>query len=75
MAINLIYTAYLFSTKRTGAADMIAISRGIVVKALAIFVIPMLFDVNAIWIAPLVAEIITLILAILLNKTTPLIYK
>ena len=30
---------------------------------------------NAIWIAPLVAEIITLILAILLNKTTPLIYK
>lgn len=75
MAINLIYTAYLFSTKRTGAADMIAISRGIVVKALAIFVIPMLFGVNAIWIAPLAAEIVTLIFAIWLNKTTPLIYK
>lgn len=75
MAINLIYTAYLFSTKRTEAADMIAISRGIVVKALAIFVIPMLFGVNAIWIAPLVAEIITLVLAIWLNKITPLIYK
>lgn len=75
MAINLIYTAYLFSTKRTGAADMIAISRGIVVKALAIFAIPMLFGVNAIWVAPLVAEIVTLILAIWLNKTTPLIYK
>ncbi len=54
---------------------MIAISRGIVVKALAIFVIPMLFGVNAIWIAPLVAEIITLVLAIWLNKITPLIYK
>ena len=75
MAINLIYTAFLFSTKRTGAADMIAISRGIVVKALAIFVIPMLFGVNAIWIAPLAAEIVTLIFAIWLNKTTPLIYK
>lgn len=75
MAINLIYTAYLFSTKRTGAADMIAISRGIVVKALAIFAIPMLFGVNAIWVAPLVAEIVTLILAIWLNKTTSLIYK
>ena len=75
MAINLIYTAYLFSTKRTETADMIAISRGIVVKALAIFVIPMLFGVNAIWIAPLVAEIITLVLAIWLNKITPLIYK
>lgn len=75
MAINLIYTAYLFSIKRTETADMIAISRGIVVKALAIFVIPMLFGVNAIWIAPLVAEIITLVLAIWLNKITPLIYK
>lgn len=75
MAINLIYTAFLFSTKRTGAADMIAMSRGIVVKALAIFVIPMLFGVNAIWIAPLVAEIITLILAVGLSKTTKLVYQ
>ncbi len=48
MAINLIYTAYLFSTKRTGAADIIAISRGVVVKAIAIFVIPSLFGVDAI---------------------------
>ena len=75
MAINLIYTAFLFSTKRTGAADMIAINRGIVVKALAIFVIPMLFGVNAIWIAPLVAEIITLLLAIWLSKKTKLVYQ
>ena len=75
MAINLIYTAFLFSTKRTGAADMIAISRGIVVKAIAIFVIPMLFGVNAIWIAPLIAEIITLVLAIWLGKRNLLIYQ
>jgi MATE efflux len=75
MAINLIYTAFLFSTKRTGTADMIAISRGIVVKALAIFSIPMLFGVNAIWIAPFIAEIITLILAIWLSKTTKLVYQ
>lgn len=75
MAINLIDTAYLFSTKRTEAADMIAISRGIVAKALAIFAIPMLFGVNAIWAAPLVAEIVTLLLAIWLNQTTPLVYQ
>lgn len=73
MAINLIYTAYLFSTKRTGAADIIAISRGVVVKAIAIFVIPSLFGVDAIWIAPFVAEVITLVLAILLSKTNPII--
>lgn len=75
MAVNLIYTAFLFSTKRTGAANMIAISRGIAVKAIAVFVIPMLFGVNAIWIAPLVAEIITLALAIWLSKTTKLVYQ
>lgn len=75
MAINLIYTAFLFSTKRTGAANIIAISRGIVIKALAVFAIPVLFGVNAIWVAPFVAEMITLIVAIWVNKTTLLVYE
>ena len=75
MALNLIFTAFLFSTKRTGAADVIAISRGIVVKALAIFCIPILFGGNAIWIAPFVAETATLVLAIVLSKTSKLVYK
>lgn len=75
MAINLIATAFLFSTKRTGAANIIAMSRGVVVKALAVFIVPTLLGVNAIWIAPLLAETITLILAIGLNKTTRLTYR
>ena len=75
MALNLIYTAFLFSTKRTGSANAIAISRGIVLKALAIFCIPILFGSDAIWIAPFVAEILTLIFAIGLCKTTKLIYQ
>lgn len=75
MALNLIYTAFLFSTKRTGSANAIAISRGIVLKALAIFCIPILFGSDAVWIAPFVAEILTLILAIGLCKTTKLIYQ
>lgn len=75
VAINLIYTEFLFSTKRTGAADIIAISRGIVAKAVAILGIPMLFGADTIWIAPLVAEFITLILAIWLSKKTKLEYK
>lgn len=75
MSVNLIYTAFLFSTKRTGTANVIAVSRGIVVKALAIFFIPMLLGVNAIWIAPLIAEMITLILAIWLSKTAKPVYQ
>lgn len=75
MGLNLIYTAFLFSTKRTGAANAIAISRGIVVKALSIFCIPVIFGSNAIWMAPFAAEILTLVLAVGLNKTTVLVYQ
>lgn len=75
MAYNLIYTAFLFSTKRTGASNVIAISRGIVLKALAIFLIPLIAKTEAIWIAPFVAEAITLIIAIALKKTSKLVYQ
>ncbi len=75
MAYNLIYTAFLFSSKRTGASNVIAISRGIVLKALAIFCIPLIAGTDAIWIAPFVAEIITLIISIVLNKTSKLVYQ
>ena len=75
MALNLIYTAYFFSTKRTGAANAIAVSRGIAVKALTIFCIPMLFGTNAVWIAPFATEAITLIAAVILGKTSRLVYR
>ena len=64
MALNLIYTAYFFSTKRTGAVDAVAVSRGIAVKALMIFCIPLIFGTEAIWIAPFVTEVLTLAAAI-----------
>lgn len=63
MALNLIYTAFLFSTKRTGAANVIAISRGMIVKSLAILCMPVLFGSDSIWIAPFAAETITLVLS------------
>ena len=70
MALNLIYTAYFFSTKRTGAANAIAVSRGLVVKALMIFCLPLAFGADAIWLAPLMAEIITLIAALGLSRSS-----
>lgn len=74
MGVNLIYTAYLFSTKRTGAANAIAISRGLIVKSLAIFCIPMFFGSDMIWIAPFIAEIVTFIFAARLCKASPLVW-
>ena len=73
MALNLIYTAFFFSTKRTGAANAIAISRGIIVKALAIFCIPLLFGSDSIWVAPFAAEIVSFVLAVGLSKTSKFI--
>lgn len=70
MAWNLVFTAFFFSTKRTGTANVIAVSRGIVVKALAIFCMPVLFGQAEIWAAPLAAEACTLALAIGLYQKT-----
>lgn len=75
MALNLIYTAFMFSTKRTNAANIIAVSRGIVLKAISIFSIPMIFGSEAIWLAPFIAEVLTLVLSITLSKTSKLAYK
>lgn len=75
MAYNLIYTSFLFSTKRTGASNVIAVSRGIVLKALAIFLLPQIAGTDAIWIAPFAAEVITLIIAVVLRKTSRLVYQ
>lgn len=57
---------------QTASADLIAVSRGIVLKALAIFTLPMIFGVSAIWIAPFAAEAITLLPAFwLCRKPAP----
>ena len=74
MGVNLIYTAFMFSTKRTTQANAIAICRGIVIKSIAIFGIPLLFGSNLIWIAPLIAEVFTLAISLVLSKQTQLVY-
>lgn len=68
MAVNLIFTAFFYSTQRTGTSNMIAISRGIVMKALAVFAMPIIFETEAIWVAPLAAETLTLFICIWLNR-------
>ena len=70
MALNLIYTAFLYSTKRTLLADAISFSRGVVLKAAAIFCLPVLLGGDTIWLAPLAAEMLTLVLALALSKTS-----
>lgn len=73
MALNLIYTAFLYSTKRTLQADAISLSRGIVLKAAAIFCIPVLWGIDVIWLAPFAAELLTLVLALALTRGCKLV--
>ena len=75
MALNLIYTSMMFSTKRTLQANAIAVCRGIIVKEAAVFCIPLFFGSEVIWLAPLVAETITLVLAFILSKITKQVYQ
>lgn len=75
MALNLVYTSLLYSTKRTKQSDIIAICRGIVIKAIAIFCIPVIFGSKTIWATPLVAEVITFAIAVILTRKTKLIYQ
>lgn len=70
MAVNLIFTAYFYSTKQTIKSDIIAICRGIVVKALSIFIIPLIMGTDYIWFPVVIAEIITLMICIFLNAKT-----
>ena len=66
MALNLVCTAFLFSTKRTARADAVALCRGAVVKAACIFALPAWFGPGLVWAAPLASELLTLLPAVLL---------
>lgn len=68
MSYNLIYTAYFYSTKQTGKANIIALSRGIVIKALCIFLTPALLGDSFVWWAAVIAEFITFIICLILQK-------
>lgn len=63
MAMNLIIAGYFFSVQRIFQANLISMSRGVVLKAIAIFAVPMLFGQSVIWLSPLVAELITAAMA------------
>lgn len=68
MSVNLIFTAYFYSTKQTVKSDVIAVSRGGVVKALAVFLIPAVLGERYIWCSAAAAEAVTLVICLLFVK-------
>ena len=64
MSLNLIFSSLFLSTKQTWQSNTVAICRGIALKAIAIFCMPLIFDANHVWWAPFVAEILTFVVAL-----------
>ena len=73
MSMNLIFTAYFYSTKQTGKSNVIAFSRGIIIKALAIFTVPALLGNQFIWTSAVIAEMLTLVICMILWNKSPAI--
>ena len=48
---------------KTVHANVISMSRGVVLKAIAIFAAPVLFGEEAVWVSPFAAELVTLAMA------------
>ncbi len=67
-SLNVIYIYYFLSTEKTAPAMEIAVLRGLVLNSLCIFLIPMIFGKGSIWCSVIVAEAITLVVAIIIKK-------
>lgn len=66
---NIVYITYFLSTKNTFRAMLIACSRGIVLNSLCVFLIPVCFGEGTIWYPMIVAEVLTLCIAITIKSS------
>lgn len=69
-AINVMISAYLYSTERSGLSTSISILRSLIINSAVILILPHMFDNGAIWFSLLVYEAIVLVIAtILLSRS------
>lgn len=70
MALNIVNSTYLYSTKRTGAAILCNICRSFVFSSLVIIVLPLVFGTNIIWFTVAIYEALSLILGLSVKRIT-----
>ena len=70
MSLNTILSAYLYSTKRTGAAVMLNLLRSFVFTVSVILILPALFGAELIWYTAAVYEALSLLATLLLVRAT-----
>ncbi|MBQ1501345.1 MAG: MATE family efflux transporter, partial [Firmicutes bacterium] len=57
-AVNIVFTTYFLSTKRTGAALMVAAGRSFLLNSVCIFLLPLLFGAGALYTGIIAAELL-----------------
>jgi putative MATE family efflux protein len=67
-ALNTIISSYLYSTKRTKEAIVIAVCRGLLFNSVIISLAPVLFGTSVVWFTTGVAETLALVVAFTLLK-------
>lgn len=70
MSLNTILSAYLYSTKRTGAAVTLNLLRSFVFTVSVILILPTLFGAELIWYTAAVYEALSLLATLLLVRAT-----
>ena len=68
MAINVMISAYLYSTERSALSTGISLLRSVVLNSAVIFILPALFGDGAIWFSMFAYEMIVLVIATILLK-------
>ncbi len=68
IASNLIIGSYFYSTKRTAQAVVLAVCRSVAFNSLIILLLPTIFGKGVIWYTAGIAELLSLIVAIVLLK-------
>ena len=61
MGLNIVMGSYYQSKEYTIVSNLISISRGIVFLIIGIFILPIILDVNGIWLSVVFAEVMTFI--------------
>ena len=68
MAVNVIISAYLYSTERTVLSTGISLLRSVILNSTIIMLLPQLFGNGAIWLSMFTYELIVLVIAVILLK-------
>ena len=68
MGINMVTGAYFQSVELAKESFIIAFSRGLLFVSICVFILPIFFGINGIWISVPIGELLTLVLAFILVK-------